>query len=177
MKYTILAVMLAASPAAATGSALECLRGSAQTGGLSACLNESTADAPGAVAAGASTPRPANLAGSTLDGGTRKPIRMVPTPTGFAEVEDGTLKAGFYKGLDSGFKTVFSGFVGLPVLGIQACGGPNESNFGTTVFYALGILLSIPGAIVGAVAAPLGAVAGMIAEKAAPGSTRGWFTF
>ncbi|MBI5245873.1 MAG: hypothetical protein HY923_01730 [Elusimicrobia bacterium] len=165
---------------AALNSALDCLKVSAQSDGLSACLNESAADTPEAASAVATTQRPAAsspLGVAALGDGAKKHTRMVPTPTGFTEVEDGTVKAGFYKGLDSGFKTVFAGFVGLSVLGIQACGGPYASNFGTNAFYALGILLSIPGAIVGAVAAPLGAVAGMIAEKTSPGSTKGWFTF
>ena len=165
---------------AATDSALDCLQASAQSGGLSACLNESAPDAPrtvSAISTAARSARSSSLAAADLNGGAMKHARMVPTPTGFAQVEDGTVKAGFYKGLDSGFKIAFAGFVGLAVLGIQACGGPTTSNFGTAAFYVLGVLLSIPGAIVGAVVAPLGAVAGVIAEKAAPGSTKDWFTF
>ena len=183
-KIIALAVLIACSAVngahAATDSVFDCLQASARNGGLSSCLNESSSNPSEAVSVSAASPRPVNspsLGVAAMDDGAKRHTRMVPTPGGFTEVEDGTVKAGFYKGLDSGFKTVFAGFVGLSVLGIQACGGPNASNFGTGAFYALGILLSIPGAVVGAVAAPFGAAAGMIAEKVSPGSTKDWFTF
>lgn len=104
--------------------------------------------------------------------------RVVPTPLGWAPAEDGSLKAGFYKGLDSGFKTVFAGITYVAVAGIEASGAPQRANAGTYAFTALGVLLSIPASVIGVVAgAPLGALAGMIAEKASPGSTARWFTF
>lgn len=97
---------------------------------------------------------------------------------GYATAMEGTLKAGFYNGLDSGFKTAFMGITYPAVFGIEACGAPYEANAGTFAFFALGVLLAIPAAIIaGALGAPLGAAAGMIAEKAAPGSTNDWFTF
>lgn len=104
--------------------------------------------------------------------------RVVPTPLGWTPAEDGSLKAGFYKGLDSGFKTVFAGVTYVAVAGIEASGAPQRANAGTFVFTALGVLLSIPASVIGVVVgAPLGALAGMIAEKASPGSTSRWFTF
>lgn len=183
MKKLILALTAAAAIAApayaAAGSALDCLQASANNGGFSACLNESAGDPSEAVAAGASrTSGSSPLGAVSLDVGEKSITRHVPTPTGFTEAEDGTLKAGFYNGLDSGFKTVFGGFTGLAVLGIEACGGPYASNAGTAIFYGLGVILSIPGSIIAAViGAPLGAAAGMIAETVSPGSTSGWFTF
>lgn len=182
MKQMILTAALIAGASfddalAATNSALDCLQASAQSGGLSACLNESAVGAPGAVAAGKTAPS-ASLSASLPPVEANASARWVPTPTGYANAEDGTLKAGFFKGLDSGFKTTFMGFVGLPILGIEASGAPYKTNVGTLAFTILGVILSIPGSIVGAlVGAPLGAVAGMIAEKVSPGSTRDWFTF
>lgn len=156
--------------------ALDCLRAAASNGGLEDCLNERVGRAP--VVAPASWKSASNLAVAGLESAVAKPPRYVPTPLGYAATEDGTLKAGFFKGLDSGFKTVFMGFVYPAVAGIEASGAPQRSNVGTGVFTVLGVLLSIPGSIVGAlVGAPLGALAGMIAEKAAPGSTARWFTF
>jgi hypothetical protein len=118
------------------------------------------------------------LSVASPDAGEIKRSRVVPTPTGYTNAEDGTLKAGFYNGLDSGFKTAFMAIEYLPILGIEASGAPYQTNAGTIAFTALGVLLAIPAAIVGAVlGAPIGAAAGMIAEKVSPGSTDGWFTF
>lgn len=143
---------------AETNSALGCLQASAQSGGLSNCLNES--------GQGGSTPV---WAANT---------RIVPTPTGWTNAEDGTLKAGFYNGLDSGFKTAFMAIEYLPILGMESSGAPNQINAGTIACMAVGILLSIPAAVIGAVlGAPVGAAAGMIAETASPGSTDDWFSF
>lgn len=173
--FLLLAVLTL--PAHAEGSSFDCLQASARNGGLAACLNESAKDAPPAVAAGEAAPS-TSLRAAPAPVDAKASARWVPTPTGFANAADGTLKAGFYKGLDSGFKTVFMGFVGLPVLGIEASGAPHASNAGTFGFTVLGVILAIPGSIVGAlVGAPLGAVAGIIAEKVSPGSTRDWFTF
>lgn len=162
-------------------SALDCLRDSARRGGLSGCLNEPGPGADTAVSAvGAdsqATTTPA-LNAASPDAAARGRSRVVPTPTGYTSAEDGTLKAGFYNGLDSGFKATFMGFVGLPVLGIEASGAPHETNVGTFAFTVLGVLLAIPASIIGVlVGAPLGAAAGMIAEKISPGSTDDWFTF
>lgn len=180
MKSMTLAVMLAASPAAAQTTALVCLQASAQSGGLTGCLNESREGGSAAVSAvgmAPSGPAPA-LSVASSDAVETKRSTIVPTPTGYTSAEEGTLKAGFYNGLDSGFKTTFMGFVGLPVLGIEASGAPHKTNAGTVAFTVLGVLLAIPGSIIGAlVGAPLGAAAGMIAEKVSPGSTDGWFTF
>lgn len=182
MKRTILSAAFIACASvngahAEINTSLDCLQASAKSGSLSACLNESAADAPEAVAAVNTVPS-ASLNAALPSVEAKSSARWVPTPTGYANAEDGTLKTGFFKGLDSGFKTAFMGFVGLPILGIEASGGPYASNAGTVAFTILGVILSIPGSIVGAlVGAPLGAAAGMIAEKVSPGSTDGWFTF
>lgn len=165
---------------AATNTALGCLRASARSGGLSGCLNESGEGASAAASAVRMPPTGTSpsLNAASLDAGGQKRSAIVPTPTGYASAEEGTLKAGFYNGLDSGFKTAFMAIEYLPVRGIEASGGPYRSNAGTAAFTALGLLLAVPAAIIAAVlGAPLGAAAGMIAEKAAPGSTSGWFTF
>ena len=166
---------------AATNSALGCLQASAKTGGLAACLDEAGKGASAAVPAGSTACRTGTspaLGVASLDTGEKKHSNIVPTPTGYTSAEEGTLKAGFYNGLDSGFKTVFAGIVYLPIRGMEAFENPYETNAGTIAFGALGGLLSIPASIIGAVlGAPLGAVAGMIAEKISPGSTNDWFTF
>lgn len=166
---------------AATNTALDCLRASAHSGALSGCLNESRkGDSAAVFAAGmAPTETAPSLSVATLDAGEKKRSTIVPTPTGYTSAEEGSLKAGFYNGLDSGFKTAFMAVLFLPALGIAASGGLHEStNAGTIAFTALGFLLAIPAAIIGVVlGAPIGAVAGMIAEKVSPGSTDGWFTF
>lgn len=159
---------------AGTNAALDCLKASANGGGLSACLNEPAAGAALAVSAGGAASRSA-LAPSA---GEKRRSTTVPTPTGYTSAEEGTLKAGFYNGLDSGFKTAFMAVEYLPVLGIEASGAPYETNAGTVACMAVGILLAIPAAIIGAaLGAPIGAAAGMIAEKVSPGSTNDWFTF
>lgn len=166
---------------ATMNSALACLQASVLSGGLSGCLNESGKGTSAAVPAETTTSRTATappLGNATLDSGERKNTTNVPTPLGWTTATDGSLKAGFFNGLDSGFKTVFAGFEYLPIRGMMAFGDPYESNAGTIAFGALGMLLSIPASIIGVVlGAPLGAVAGMIAEKASPGSTTDWFTF
>lgn len=185
MKNMILAVIFTAAYGgrahAATNSALGCLQASAQSGGIGGCLNESEKRDTSPLPAGGMPSRtgaaPA-LAAAFLETTERRRSTVVPTPTGYTPAEEGSLKAGFYNGLDSGFKTVFAGIEYLPVLGMQASGAPYKSNAGTAAFTALGVLLAIPAAIIAAVlGAPLGAAAGMIAEKAAPGSTDDWFTF
>lgn len=159
---------------AETNAALDCLEASANGGGLTACLNESGAGAASPVSAGDAAARTA-MAPSA---GEKKRTTVVPTPTGRASAEEGTLKAGFYNGLDSGFKTAFMAVEYLPVLGLEASGAPYRTNAGTVACMAVGILLAIPAAIIGvALGAPIGAAAGMIAEKASPGSTNDWFTF
>jgi hypothetical protein len=166
---------------ATLSSAIDCLQASAQSGGLSGCLNESGKGTSEAVPAGTPISRTGtapSLSNASLDAGEKKHPANVPTPLGWTTAMDGSLKAGFYNGLDSGFKTVFAGIEYLPIRGMEAFGNPYESNAGTLAFGALGILLSIPAAIVGVVlGAPLGAAAGMIAEKVSPGSTKDWFTF
>lgn len=185
MKRTILSAALIACASfngvrAATNTALDCLQASAQSGALSVCLNESSKGGSAAISAVGMAPpgtTPA-LSVASLDAVETKRSTIVPTPTGYTSAQEGTLKAGFYNGLDSGFKTTFMGFVGLPILGIEASGAPYKTNVGTVAFTVLGVLLAIPGSIIGAlVGAPLGAAAGMIAEKVSPGSTDGWFTF
>ena len=162
---------------AATNSALGCLQTSAQSGGLAACLNESGKGTPTGATLSRTGTTP-SLSGATMETGVKKHESIVPTPTGYTTAMDGSLKAGFFNGLDSGFKTVFAGIEYLPVRGMEASGNPYESNAGTLAFGALGILLSIPASIIAVVlGAPLGAVAGMIAEKVSPGSTKDWFTF
>lgn len=165
---------------AETGSALDCLQASALSGGLPACLHESaqgdTTTVPAAVMAEPVTSPPLRVA--ALADGEKKRSTIVPTPTGYTPAEEGSLKAGFYNGLDSGFKTAFMAIEYLPILGIEASGAPYQTNAGTIAFTALGVLLAIPASIIGVVlGAPLGAAAGMIAEKASPGSTNDWFTF
>jgi len=165
---------------AETGNALDCLRASAHSGGLPACLNESAQyDTPTVPASGmAQTVTAPSLSVAVLDAGEKKRSTIVPTPTGYTSAEEGSLKAGFYNGLDSGFKTAFMAIEYLPILGIEASGAPYQTNAGTIASTALGVLLAIPASIIGVVlGAPLGAAAGMIAEKASPGSTNDWFTF
>lgn len=182
----ILAALLAAVPAAAqirtrvpgagparAGSALECLQAAAQSGG---CLDEAGGSSA-AVAAEPST-RPAPFTVAVLKPETEKGYRRVPTPAGYRDDEDGTLTTGFYKGLDSGFKAVFAAVTIPAVAGMETFGLPYKENAGTVFFMGLGILLSLPAALIGAlVGAPVGAAAGMIAEKASPGATKDWFTF
>lgn len=165
---------------AATNTALDCLRASAQSGGLSGCLYESGKGDSEAVSASGTAPAGTapSLGVASLDAGENKRSTIVPTPMGYTSAEEGTLKAGFYNGLDSGFKTAFMAIEYLPILGIEASGAPYQTNAGTIAFTALGVLLAIPAAITaGVLGAPIGAAAGMIAEKVSPGSTDGWFTF
>lgn len=166
---------------ATMSSALECLKSSAQNGGLAACLNESGKGTNEAVPAGTTPSRietAPSLGVASLKAKANGHATIVPTPTGYTTAMDGSLKAGFFKGMDSGFKTVFAGIEYLPIRGMEAFGAPYETNAGTIAFGALGILLSIPASIIGVVlGAPLGAVAGIIAEKVSPGSTKDWFTF
>lgn len=166
---------------AATGPVLDCLQASADRGSLSACLNEPKPDASEAVHVGTTGSRLAaapSLSVAAMKASAEKPSRKVPTPTGYTDAEDGSLKAGFYNGLDSGFKTAFMVIEYAAVEGMMACGAPGASNAGTLAFTVLGVLLAIPAALIGVVVgAPIGAAAGMVAEKAAPGSTRKWFTF
>lgn len=166
---------------AETNAALDCLRASARSGGLSACLNESGDGAAAAVSAGGTASRAAAapaLSAAAPAAGEKRRSTIVPTPTGYTSAEEGTPKAGFYNGLDSGFKTAFMAIEYLPILGIEASGAPYQTNAGTVAFTALGVLLAIPASVIGVVVgAPLGAAAGMIAEKVSPGSTNDWFTF
>ena len=163
---------------AATNSAIDCLQASARSGSLAVCLNESGDGAAPEVAPIAADPRSPSLSAAGPDAGGKPRSRVVPTPTGYANAEDGSLKAGFYKGLDSGFKTAFAAIIYPAVRGIELSGGPQETNAGTVAFTALGLLLSVPASIVAVVlGAPVGAAAGMIAEKISPGSTDGWFSF
>lgn len=182
MKKIVLGVMFAAGVASgAAASTLNCLEASARSGSLSGCLNESGTGVsePVAVEAGPSLYSAADSLGvGTSEAGRKSSPHRVPTPTGYTDAEEGTLKAGLFNGLDSGFKSVFAAIVSPAVIGIQACGAPYASNAGTIAFAALGVLLAIPASIVAVVlGAPFGAVAGMIAEKIAPGSTDDWFTF
>lgn len=169
-KFMLVLIATLAAGRAEANSALDCLKASADGG---ACLAEGSASAPAAVAGRSSTQ------GSTVSvvEPVKKSVRKVPTPTGWRDDEDGTLTTGFYKGLDSGFKAGFAAIEFLPVAGMEAFGTPYRENAGTIGFMALGVLLSIPAAVIGAVAAPFGAVAGMIAEKVSPGATKDWFTF
>lgn len=166
----VLLVVIAGAGRAEANSALDCLKASAEGG---SCLGDGAANAPVAVPVHSSSP---GLT-VTVVVPEKKSARKVPTPTGWREDEDGTLTTGFYKGLDSGFKAGFAAVEWIPVAGIEAFGTPYRENAGTIGFMALGVILSIPAAIIGAVAAPFGAVAGMIAEKVSPGATKGWFTF
>lgn len=165
---------------ATMNSTLGCLQASAQSGGLAGCLNESGKGTSAAVPAVSMAPAGTapSLTVASLGAGEKKRTTIVPTPTGYTSAEEGTLKAGFYNGLDSGFKSVFMAIEYLPILGIEASGAPHRSNVGTFAFTALGVLLAIPASIIGVVlGAPVGAAAGAIAEKVAPGSTNDWFTF
>lgn len=159
----VLAVALAAagvSVSRAAGTSLECLQASARAGSLGACLDE-RAPAPEAPPVAAAFP-----------------ARTVPTPSGWKESKDGTLDAGFCKGLDSGYKVASAAVLSPAVAGLDAAGAPYRDNPAVWFFTGLGLLLAVPAAVVGAlIGAPLGAAAGMIAEKAAPGSTRNWFTY
>lgn len=167
----ILIVVITGAGRAEAGSAFDCLQASARSEG---CLAEGRPE-PTLVAA-RPAPRPApSLTVTTMKPG--KGYRRVPTPTDWRDDEDGTLTTGFFKGLDSGFKAGFAAVEWLPVSGMEAFGTPYRENAGTIGFMALGVILSIPAAIVGAVVAPFGAVAGMIAEKVSPGATKDWFTF
>lgn len=175
MKHLLLLTFVLAAARAEAGTALDCLDASARAGNLEACLNEEdrNGDIPG-VAASAPAPRPA-LAVSTP---VKTAPRRVPTPTGWTDSEDGTVEAGFYKGLDSGFKTAFAGIVWPAVAGMEASGIPYQRNLAGNLFTGLGVLLAIPATVVAAfVGAPIGAAAGMIAEKVSPGSTKDWYTF
>lgn len=170
LTFVLTAVRVEANPA------LDCLEASALSGSLEACLNESdrNEDVPG-IAAAAPAPAPSLAAAAAAP--TPAP-RRVPTPTGWTDSEDGTLEAGFYKGLDSGFKTVFVGIVWPAVAGMEASGIPYRRNIAGNLFTGLGVILAIPATVVGVfIGAPTGAAAGMIAEKVSPGSTRDWFTF
>jgi hypothetical protein len=175
MKNIVLLTVALTAGRAQAGPALDCLEASARAGNLEACLNEEdrNGDIPG-VAASDPAPKPSLAASAPV-----KPApRRVPTPAGWTDGEDGTLETGFYKGLDSGYKTVFAGIVWPAVAGLEATGYPMHHSHAGDLFAGLGFLLSIPASIIGAlVGAPVGAVAGMIAEKASPGSTKDWFTF
>lgn len=175
-KMIVAALLLACAVSARAGTALECLKASAHSGGLAGCLGEAGATA--SPVAGEETGRPSSLTVVTLEPVAEKDYRRVPTPTGYRDDEDGTLSTGFFKGLDSGFKTVFSAITSPAVAGIQAFGAPYRENIGTAVFFGLGVFLSVPASLIGAVlGAPIGAVAGMIAEKTSPGSTKDWYSF
>ena len=168
--FVLIVVIAGAGPAEAN-SALDCLQASARSEG---CLSEG-GDKTAAVGAQPSS-RPAPSL-TVLVIKPEKRYRRVPTPTGYRDDEDGTLTTGFFKGLDSGFKAGFAAITWPAVAGLEASGMPFQENIGTIGFFVLGVILSIPAAIVGAVAAPIGAVAGMIAEKVSPGATKDWFTF
>jgi len=159
---------------AETNTALDCLQASAQSGGLAGCLGEPGRGVAPAVSAGGT----ASWKATAPSAGEKKRSTIVPTPTGYTSAEEGTLKAGFYNGLDSGFKSTFMAIEYLPILGIEASGAPYRTNAGTIAFTALGVLLAIPASIIAVVlGAPIGAAAGMIAEKVSPGATNDWFTF
>lgn len=175
MKILLLLTVVLTAARARANPALDCLEASARAGNLETCLNEEdrNGDIPG-VAAAAPAPRPALAVSAPA-----KPVpRRVPTPTGWTDSEDGTLEAGFYKGMDSGFKTVFAGIVCPAVAGMEASGVPYRRDLAGDLFTGLGVLLAIPATVVAVfVGAPLGAAAGMIAEKGSPGSTKDWYTF
>lgn len=176
MRHVLLLTVALIAGRARAGTALDCLEASKETGGLGACLNEAgrREDAP-SVAAPFKTQRAPALGTPSAGMAVRRPV---PTPTGWTEGEDGTLSTGFYKGLDSGFKVVFSAITAPAVYGMQAAGTPYKDNLGTRLFTGLGVLLAIPAAVIGvALGAPLGAAAGAIAEKVSPGSTKDWYTF
>lgn len=168
----VLAVLIAGAGRARANSALECLQASARSEG---CL-EGGGREPAPVVAQPVSRRTPGLTVTALK--PEKGYRKVPTPAGWRDDEDGTLTTGFFKGLDSGFKTGFGAIVWPAVAGIEASGAPYRENIGTIAFFSLGVILSIPASIIGAViGAPVGAVAGMIAEKVSPGATKDWFTF
>jgi hypothetical protein len=176
MKNILLLTVVLIAGRAEAGTALDCLEASERSANLEACLNEADRndDVPGIAAKDAPMRAPALSAPAV---GKPAP-RQVPTPAGWTEGEDGTLKTGFYKGLDSGFKAAFAAIESPAVYGMQAAGTPYKDNLATTLFMGLGVVLSIPAAVIGAVlGAPIGAAAGMIAEKVSPGSTKTWFTF
>jgi hypothetical protein len=175
MKHILLLTFALIAARAEAGTALDCLEASAQAGNLEACLQEAdrNEDVPG-IAAASPAPAPALAPAAAPKAAPRR----VPTPTGWTDSEDGTLEAGFYKGLDSGFKTAFAGIVWPAVAGMEASGIPYRRNIAGDLFTALGVVLAIPATVVATfVGAPVGAAAGMIAEKASPGSTKDWFTF
>lgn len=174
MRMTAALILGLAAPAAAN-PALECLEISARSEGLRACLGESRGEAAPPVAVGVA---PA-LAPALNAAAAAKPApRRVPTPTGWRDGENGTLEVGFFKGLDSGFKTAAAAILSPAVVGLEAAGAPYRDSAAGYFFTGLGLLLAIPASVVGAlVGAPIGAAAGMIAEKVSPGSTKGWFTF
>lgn len=170
----LLTVVLTAGRAQAT-PALDCLEASARAGNLEACLNEEdrNGDIQG-VAASDPAPRPA----LAVSAPARPAPRRVPTPTGWTDSEDGTVEAGFYKGMDSGFKTAFAGIVWPAVAGMEASGIPYRRNLAGNLFTALGVVLAIPATVLAVfVGAPVGAAAGAIAEKVSPGATKDWYTF
>lgn len=174
MKNILLLTFVLTAGRAEANPALDCLEASAQAGNLEVCLNESdrNEDVPG-VAVAAAPARQEPLAAAP------KPApRRVPTPTGWTESEDGAIETGFYKGLDSGFKSAFAGIVWPAVAGMEATGIPYRRGVAGDLFTGLGVLLSVPATVVAVfVGAPIGAAAGMIAEKISPGSTKDWFTF
>ena len=170
MKNILLMTLLLIAGRAKANPALDCLDAAARAGSLEACLNEEdrNEDVPG-IAAAKPAPTPTLAASAPA----KRETRRVPTPTGWTESEDGTVEAGFYKGLDSGFKTAFSGIVWPAVAGMQASGIPYRENAAGYFFTGLGVILAIPASIIGAVlGAPIGAAAGMIA--AAPASSSFW---
>lgn len=175
-KLIVLVVMVACAGPARAGSALDCLKTAAGDAGMQGCLGQAGVAAPAVAAEG--TERPPSLTVTTLGPVMEKGYRRVPTPTGYRDDEDGTLSTGFFKGLDSGFKTVFAAVTAPAVAGLEASGAPYRENPGTIAFFVLGTILAIPASIIGAlVGAPIGAAAGMIAEKVSPGATKDWFSF
>jgi hypothetical protein len=175
MKNILLLTVVLTAGRAQANPALDCLEASARAGNLEACLNEEdrNADIPG-VAASAPAPR----AALAVSAPAKPAPRRVPTPTGWTDREDGTVEAGFYKGMDSGFKTAFAGIVWPAVAGMEASGIPYRRNLVGNLFTALGVVLAIPATVIAAfVGAPVGAAAGAIAEKVSPGSTKDWYTF
>lgn len=180
MKHILAAALITTAVGARAGmnSALDCLRASAQGAGLAGCMNESANDAPEVSGANAEPPAAApTLSAASANAVKTRRSQTIPTPLGYTTAEEGSLKAGFYNGLDTGFDAVFVGIVYPAVLGLEAAGAPRENNAGTAAFFALGVLLAIPAVILAcALGAPLGAAAGMIAEKISPGSTEDWLT-
>lgn len=172
MKNAFAALIAALSFTAASRAAadsLACLNAAAAAGTIAACQNEGLRFEPRPAVAAAS---PAADAGK----------RWVSTPWGFTTVENGSLKAGALGGMDSGFSVAFAAVEYVPVAILERGNGMMENRQGTAGEYidylamGLGFLLSIPAFVIGAlVGGPIGAVAGMIAEKVSPGSTGGWF--